>query len=137
VSFLLDTMVVSETRKTKPHGGVMAWLRATPEELQLIPTVTFWELQRGIDRTRASDPAKADEIERWMEGLLASARIVAVTGPMFRQFQILARRHSDENVEDMLIAASAIVAGLTVATRNVRHFAAYGVPTLNPWDYRG
>ncbi|MGH6961554.1 MAG: PIN domain-containing protein, partial [Dongiaceae bacterium] len=67
--FLLDTNVISETRRPRPHRRVMAWLRAAPDEHLFLAAVTFGELQRGMEITRERDPAKAEVIEAWIDGL--------------------------------------------------------------------
>lgn len=67
--YLLDTNVVSELRKTRPHGGLLAWLKDVPEDSVLISVVTLGELQAGVERTRRQDPAKAAEIEAWLDGV--------------------------------------------------------------------
>lgn len=60
--FLLDTNIVSELRRIKPHGGVVAWLRATPESSLRLSALTLGEIQRGIEKLRVSDAGKAAEI---------------------------------------------------------------------------
>jgi len=65
--FLLDTNVVSELRKTRPHGAVLAWLTATPESDLFISAVTLGEIQRGIELTRDQNPAKALELSHWAD----------------------------------------------------------------------
>ncbi len=63
--YLLDTNVVSETRKSRPHGAVMQWLREMELGSTFLSAVTLGELQVGIERTRRQDPLKAEEIDRW------------------------------------------------------------------------
>ena len=63
--YLLDTNVVSELRKPKPHGGVVSWIGGLRDEQLYISAVTIGELQRGIERARRQDTGKAREIERW------------------------------------------------------------------------
>ena len=70
--FLLDTNVVSELRKTKPHGAVLAWLESVPDAALFISAVTLGEIQRGIELTRDQNPAKADEITLWANRLALS-----------------------------------------------------------------
>lgn len=67
--YLLDTNVVSEVRKPKPHGAVIAWLTGLREEQILLPAVILGELQAGIELTRRQDPAKASAIEVWVDQL--------------------------------------------------------------------
>lgn len=72
--YLLDTNVVSETRKPKPHGGVVAWLTGLRDEQVFLSAVTMGELQAGIQLTRRQDAAKASEIERWVDELKPRTR---------------------------------------------------------------
>ena len=69
--FLLDTNVISETRRNKPHGAVLAWLRQAPSEGLYLSAISFGEIQRGIELTRALDPVKADAIEAWHRSFVA------------------------------------------------------------------
>ena len=70
--YLLDTNVVSELRKPRPHGGVLAWMGTLHEDQIFLSAVTLGELQRGIERTRKQDPSKAQEIELWLDHVAAS-----------------------------------------------------------------
>jgi toxin FitB len=65
--YLLDTNVVSELRKPRPHGAVVAWVNGLHEEQLFLSAVTLGELQAGIERTRRQDPVKAREIELWAD----------------------------------------------------------------------
>ena len=65
--YLLDTIVVTELRKTKPHGGVLAWLRSVEERDLHLSAVTLGEIQVGIEITREQDAAKAADIEAWAD----------------------------------------------------------------------
>lgn len=69
--FLLDTNVVSELRKVKPHGAVLAWLQSVPESALFVSAVTLGEIQRGIELTRDQNPDKAMQISVWADGVLA------------------------------------------------------------------
>lgn len=70
--YLLDTNVISELRKTKPHGSVVAWLQSVRETDLLISAVTLGEIQRGIELTREQDTAKARQIADWADRLSAT-----------------------------------------------------------------
>jgi predicted nucleic acid-binding protein len=132
--FLLDTNVVSELRKPKPHGAVVAWLNGLRDEQLFLSAVTLGELQAGIERTRAQDAAKALEIESWVDQLADSVQVLPMDALCFREWARLINGNSDTLVEDAMIAATARVHGLTVATRNERDFAALGVALLNPFS---
>ena len=131
--YLLDTNVVSELRKPKPHGAVLAWFE-TIEDTQLhLSAVTIGEIQVGIELTREQDKAKALEIEAWLMAVAASYNVLPMDAPSFRAWAQLMHRKSDTVYEDAMIAATAKVHGLTVVTRNIADFKFFGVPLLNPF----
>jgi len=131
--FLLDTNVVSELRRIRPHGSVLAWLRATPEEHLHIAAVTIGELQAGVEVTREQGPDKAIQIESWIDNIAATYNIVPLNASIFRRWARLMHRVGRQYSEDAMIAATAEVHNFTVVTRNVRDFKAFGVATLNPF----
>ena len=131
--FLLDTNVISELRKPKPHGAVVAWLNHLSDEQLFLSAVTLGELQAGIERTRAQDTKKALEIEFWIDQLADSIHVLPMDALCFREWARLMTGKSDTLVEDAMIAATARVHGFTVATRNERDFTALGVALLNPF----
>lgn len=131
--FLLDTNVVSELRKPKPHGAVVAWLESVDDAHLFLSAVTLGEIQAGIELTREQDMAKASEIEAWL-GLVASAyNILPMDAAAFRCWAKLMHRKSDTLYEDAMIAATALVHGLTVATRNTADYSALGIEAFNPF----
>jgi hypothetical protein len=131
--YLLDTNVVSELRKPKPHGAVLAWVEALSDEQLHLSAVTIGEIQVGIELTREQDGAKALEIQGWLELVASSYNVLPMDAPAFRAWAKLMHKRSDTVYEDAMIAATAKVHGLTVATRNVADFKAFGVPLLNPF----
>jgi predicted nucleic acid-binding protein len=132
--YLLDTNVVSELRKPKPHGAVLAWFEVLEDTQLHLSAVTIGEIQAGIELTREQDPAKALEIEAWLEMVAASYNVLPMDAPTFRAWAQLMHRKSDTVYEDAMIAATAKIHGLTVVTRNVADFKAFGVPLLNPFN---
>ena len=134
MAYLLDTNVVSELRKRKPHGAVLAWVRKLPEESLRLSAVTLGEIQAGIERTRGLDPAKADELEAWLNDLAATSSVIDIDATIFRHWAQLMHRRPDQHLEDALIAATALVHDLTVATRNVADFKVFGVKLINPFS---
>lgn len=134
--FLLDTNIVSESRKPKPHGGVMAWLAAQESATLHISAMTIGELQRGIELTRVQDAARADEIEGWLEQVIQSGQVLPMDAAVCREWARLMHGRSNTLADDAFIAATAIVHRLTVATRNVRDFKVLGVKTLNPFEQK-
>lgn len=131
--YLLDTNVVSELRRPKPHGAVLAWLEATDDTQLHLCAVTIGEIQVGIELTREQDEAKALEIQAWLEMVAASYNVLAMDAPAFRAWAQLMHRKSDTVYEDAMIAATAKIHGLTVVTRNVADFKTFGVPLLDPF----
>jgi predicted nucleic acid-binding protein len=131
--YLLDTNVVSELRKPRPHGGVQAWLEAVDDKGLFLSAVTVGEMQAGIELTREQDAGKAAEIEAWLEQVAASYAVLPMDAAAFLAWARLMHRRSDTLIEDAMIAATATVHGLTVVTRNVADFKAFSVPVLNPF----
>jgi predicted nucleic acid-binding protein len=133
--YLLDTNVVSELRKTRPHGGLLAWLTSVPEDSVQISVVTLGELQAGVERTRRQNPTKAAEIEAWLDGVADWDRILPMDGRVFREWARLMADSPVQLAQDAMIAATARVHGLMVVTRNVRDFKSFDVPVLDPFTH--
>ena len=133
--YLLDTNIVSELRKPRPHGAVVAWLQARDDAELYVSVVTLAEIQAGIELTRDQDPAKAREIEAWLDAVAQSYNVLSMDADIFRRWARLMHRRSDTLYEDAMIAATAASHQLTVVTRNAADFAAFfEVPVLNPLD---
>lgn len=131
--YLLDTNVVSELRKQRPHGGVVAWLESLDDAQLYLSAVTLGEIQAGIELTREQDAKKADEIETWLELVAGAYNVLPMDAETFRTWARLMHRKSDTLYEDAMIAATAKVHGLTVATRNVADFHALDMEVYNPF----
>lgn len=131
--YLLDTNVVSELRKVRPHGAVLAWIQGVPEGALWIAALTLGELQAGAELTRKQDAAKAEAIEGWIDQLASAYEVIPMDAAMFREWARLLAGKSDALLEDAMIAATAKVRGLVVVTRNVRDFKMFPVDVLNPF----
>ncbi len=131
--FLLDTNVVSELRRTKPHGAVVEWIRSTADRNLHIGAPTIGEIQNGVELARPHDAQKAAEIEAWLDIIVRDYSILPMDAEAFRLHASLMLGRSDDVYEDAMIASIAALHGLIVATRNVRDFAPFGVRTLNPF----
>ena len=131
--YLLDTNVVSELRRTRPHGAVLQWLSEVEEADLHLSAVTLGEIQRGIEITRDQDADKAGEIEAWLELLTRSYNVIAMDSWTFRLWAKLMHGTSDTLYEDAMLAATAQVHRLIVVTRNVADFKSLGVKVLDPF----
>jgi predicted nucleic acid-binding protein len=118
--YLLDTNIVSELRKPRPHAAVISWLEGVDDSDLYISVVTLGEIQ-------------AAEIEAWADQVAAAYNVLTMDAATFRQWAKLMHRQSDTVNEDAMIAATALVHKLTVVTRNVGDFKRFGVPMLNPF----
>ena len=133
--YLLDTNVVSELRKPRPDPYVVTWLRYTPADELSLSAVTIAEIQRGVEAKRANDPAKAQEIESWLEEfVLDGFRILPFDHRAARAWARLIQGQPKRIVYDAMIAAISEVHRFTVVTRNVRDFRLLGTSFLNPFD---
>jgi predicted nucleic acid-binding protein len=132
--YLLDTNIVSELRKPRPHGAVVAWLEAQADADLALSAVTLGEIQAGIEITREQDVQKAAELELWANQLAEAWNVLPMDAATFRQWARLMHRESNTVAEDAMIAATAQLHKLTVVTRNVRDFARFDVPVLNPFE---
>lgn len=134
--YLLDTNVISETRRASRHGAVLAWLADQPPTTLFVPSISFLELQRGVEWTRVQDAIKAQEIERWIDEISVTANIIDFDLAAAREYSRLSRRKPEFVSEDGMIAAIARTRRLTVATRNVKDFKSFDVPVFNPFEYQ-
>ncbi len=132
--YLLDTNVVSELRRPRPHPAVVEWIRQIPADQLFVSAVTIGEIQAGIEITREHDARRADELEAWLGQVIDSFSVLPADGAAFQEWARLKHRQPDSLMEDALIAAVAVVHQLTVATRNERDFDQLGVVSFNPFE---
>ena len=133
--FLVDTNVLSEARKgARANASVTSWLRAHRDRLYLSVLVTG-EIRRGIETIRHRDARAAAHLERWLREVETQfeERVLAIDGLVADRWGRIAAERPVSTI-DGLLAATALVHGLTLATRNVRDVAGAGVPCVNPFD---
>lgn len=136
--FLLDTNVVSELRKAKSDKAdpnVAAWATSVPVGSLFVSVITILELETGVLLVERRDPSQGALLRSWLDSQVLPAfnnRVLPIDIPVAQR---CARLHvPDPRAErEALIAATALVHGMTVVTRNVSDFVLTGVPTLNPW----
>jgi hypothetical protein len=133
--YLLDTNIISEVRKPKPHGGVLAWIEGLREDQLYISAVTIGELQRGVERIRFQDRPKALAIEAWLDQLETTYNVLPMDAACFREWARLMEGKSDHLLENAMIAATARVHALKVATRNENDFDHLRVDLVNPFKH--
>ena len=131
--YLVDTDVLSALQRAERHPHVARWLGAQRESDLYLTVLTIGEVERGIASVRPRDPEFADRVTRWLDRVLRvhGRRILPVDLPVARRWGRLCARLGRRDT-DLLIAATALEHGLTVVTRNVRHFRPTGVPVLDP-----
>lgn len=133
--YLLDTNIISELRKPRPHGAVVAWINSLRLEQIFLSAATIGELQAGVELTRKNDAAKALEIENWLTVVEGSFTALPMDSGCFREWARLMVGKSPELIEDAMIAATARVHGLSVATRKQRDFHQFQITAFNPFHF--
>lgn len=136
--YLLDTNVVSETRRSRADERVVAFLQRLDAERLFISALTVGELRRGAEMKRQTDREAASRISAWVgitEQTFAD-RILPVDTHVARVWgEITTDRKRP--VVDTLIAATALVHDLTLVTRNITDLSGINVPILDPWQEGG
>ena len=134
-AYLLDTNVSSETRKKKADPGVMAFLEAADSSSLYLSVLTLGELRKGVAGKRRTDPAAAKSLAAWVEGLEIgyADRILGIETAVARLWGDWSADRP-RPVIDTLLAATAVVHGLTLVTRNTRHVKGLPVKVVNPWS---
>ncbi|HYS34125.1 MAG TPA: type II toxin-antitoxin system VapC family toxin [Pseudonocardiaceae bacterium] len=134
MSFLLDTNVVSEIRKKVPNAGVSAWFASVPATDLFLSVLVVGEIRQGIERLARRDSVQAKIFEQWLGQLvdIYGDRIVPITADVA---EVWGRLNVPDPVPvvDGLLAATALVHGWTLVTRNVSDVASTGVRLLDPF----
>ena len=139
MSYLLDTNVVSELRKLgdgKADENVVAWIGAQAATDFFLSAITILELERGVLAIQRRDAAQGARLRAWLDNRIRpefSGRILSVDDAVATR---CAHLHVPDrrNEADALIAATALIHGLTVVTRNIRDFEGAGVVLVDPWQ---
>ena len=132
--YLLDTNIISELRRPKPHGAVLQWYKNITEEDVFISAVTIGEIQSGIELTRTQDKKKAEILEQWLHSISNLHNVLPMTGSTFRLWAKLMHSQTNTVREDAMIAATAIEKDLIVVTRNTKDFKLFKLQLLNPFE---
>ena len=135
MSFLLDTNVLAEIRKPRPHPAVAAWYEEAGDDELFLSVLVVGEIQQGVTRLRRKDPRQAAVYEAWLGKLRRefADRVLPVSQDVALAWGRLAAG-DPLPVVDGLLAATALVHGLTMVTRNVADFEPTGVALLNPFE---
>ena len=133
--YLLGTDVLSALRTRQRHARVMRWVSTQRSSDLHVSVISLGEIERGIARARHREPQFAALLAEWLDGLikLYAGRILPIDLGAARRWGRVSQAIGHEGA-DLLIAATALEHGLTVVTRNIRHFEPAGVPVLNPHD---
>lgn len=136
--WLIDTNVLSEARRPRPDERVIAFMSRHESGSYFVSTVTFAELRYGIERL--DDLEHRAGLRLWLDHVLRpqfASTTLDVSEEVILRWRLLLQAGRRAGMAfpppDLLIAATALVHGMTVVTRDVRHFAATGAPVLNPW----
>ncbi len=136
MKFLLDTNVIAEIRKgSRANVHVRSWFEALDPGAILLSVVTIGEIRRGIENVRRRDPVAARMLERWLRRVLTDHRdrILSVDLAVAEEWGRL-NVPDPLPVVDGLLAATAKVHGLTLATRNVKDVSRSGAEVVNPFE---
>ena len=138
MAYLLDTCILSEVWKPAPNAGVVSWLSDSIEDELFLSVLTLGELRKGLDRLPSGKRRDRLVTDYGMLRTRFSSRVLPVTAAVAERWGTLAatvgRDGGHLHVVDGLLAATALVAGLTVVTRNVGDFARTAVPLIDPFS---
>ncbi len=135
MTYLIDTNIISEVRKgDRCAPSVAGWYASIPDEALFLSTLVLGEIRKGIEIARPRDPAKAASLERWLHQVAAAfgSRVLAIDNAVSDQWGRLSAIRPIP-VIDGLLAATAMVNGLTLVTRNYKDVAGLGASVFNPF----
>ena len=136
--YLLDTNVISELRRpSRTHKAVLAWAATLSLDQTYLSAITVFEIESGIRKKERSDPPQGAILREWFAGQVLAEYADRILELDARAALVAARYEIDNGIPaaDAMIAAIAQTNGLTLVTRNVRHFAVPDVAHLNPWEH--
>ncbi|HEU5018078.1 MAG TPA: type II toxin-antitoxin system VapC family toxin [Pseudolabrys sp.] len=139
MNYLIDTNIISEVRKgERCDRNVAAWFASMDDADIYLSVLVVGEIRKGVERARASNPAQARALEKWLTTVIASfgERILAIDQAVADEWGRMAAKRPVSTV-DALLAATAKVHGMRLATRNVADVADLGADYVNPFEYRG
>jgi predicted nucleic acid-binding protein len=133
--YLIDTVVLSELRKRQRHAGIVRWLHDKAVDALFLSGITIGEIERRVVRQQVKNPVFAEALRAWLDRTVETYgdRILSVDTRVARRWGRLSARIGHGGA-DLLIAATALENGLTIVTRNVRHFLPTGVPVEDPFQ---
>ena len=138
MSYLLDTNVVSEVASRRPEQRVLAWLRAVPDSALHLSVLSLGEIRQGVERLEAG--ARKEKLRLWLEQDLPAwfeARLLPVDAAVADRWgRLLAQARRSRPAVDSLLAATALVHGLRLVTRNAGDFVFPGLEVVDPWNAR-
>ncbi len=135
MSYLIDTNIISEVRKgDRCDAFVSAWYASIDDEDLFLSTLVLGEIRRGIELARPRDPGKATSLERWLRQVetMFAGRVLGIDAAVSDQWGRMSAIRPIP-VIDGLLAATAVINGLTLVTRNERDIAGLGAAVLNPF----
>jgi toxin FitB len=135
LNYLLDTNIVSEPKRKRPDQRAAAWLWSMDQGTLYVSVLTLGEIESGIAKLARKDPPAASTLTEWAEGIRRdfANRIFGVDLEIAETWGRISAKRSLP-VIDSLLAATALVHGMTLVTRNVRNIGGTGVAILNPWE---
>lgn len=139
MTYLIDTNIISEVRKgDRCDARVAAWYASIVDEDLFLSSLVLGEIRKGVELARPRDPAKASALERWLQDVEAAfnGRILGVDNAVADQWGRMSAVRPVP-VVDGLLAATALVNGLTLVTRNDRDVSGLGATVLNPFRFAG
>ena len=133
--FLVDTNVLSEARKPRRDTNVSRWFEVAAQSDLFVSVASITEIQNGVTLAQKRQPDFARVLEQWLAAIieLYGDRLLPVTLPIARRWGVLSASVGNRDL-DLVIAATALEHGLTVATRNTDDFLRAGVSVLNPFE---